>query len=509
VGELYYDGGNQTLRLFLDSNGNNQILATRTWVNSQLADVDVDLTGLATEDYVDTAISNIEIPEVDLTGLATEDYVDTAIANIPPVEESGASIEVSATAPTDPQEGNVWLNTTNGYLYIYINDGDSSQWIQPASPAGAQGPEGPQGPAGAQGPEGPQGIQGTNGTNGTNGVSPNLTIGTVTTGTAAVTITGSTPDYTLNFTIPAAEGAALATANTFTANQIISVTDNTNAALRITQAGTGNALLVEDEANPDSTPFVIKADGKVGIGTASPDNALEVSSLETFEKLNSTQIGFSVFYQATNPQGSLYLGKDREGSAGLFGSGGQYVIAGTGNYPMDFWTNSSKRMTITGSGLVGIGTETAYGTAKLSVSGSVTATDGWTGTNSLAGRLGGVVQSFACERTSTGTATGVMAFGNGTTNLKGLRMPFAGKLIAATLSGITVTGTVTVQAYLNGTANASYQLTGTGSAEDIAQTQDWSSSPLSFTAGQTLGWYQETVPASANGYNVSFYVIFD
>jgi len=141
--------------------------------------------------------------------------------------------------------------------------------------------------------------------------------------------------------------------------------------------------------------------------------------------------------------------------------------------------------------------------------GSVTATTGWAGTNSLAGRLGGVVQSFACERTSTGTATGVMAFGNGNANMKGLRMPFAGKLIAATLSGINVTGTITVQAYLNGSANASYQLTGTGSAEDIAQTQDWSSSPLSFTAGQTLGWYQGTVPATANGYNVSFYVIFD
>ena len=147
VGELYYDGGNQTLRLFLDSNGTDQILATRSWVLEQTPEV--DLTGLATEDYVDTAIDNIEIPEVDLTGLATEAYVDTALDNL-----SGASIEVSATAPTTPQEGNVWLNTVNGYLYIYINDGNSSQWIQPASPAGAQGAKGIQG---EQGPAGPTG----------------------------------------------------------------------------------------------------------------------------------------------------------------------------------------------------------------------------------------------------------------------------------------------------------------------------------------------------------------
>jgi hypothetical protein len=61
--------------------------------------------------------------------------------------------------------------------------------------------------------------------------------------------------------------ASVSTTNTFTANQIVSVTDNTNAALRITQLGTGNALLVEDSTNPDSTPFVVDASGNVGIGT--------------------------------------------------------------------------------------------------------------------------------------------------------------------------------------------------------------------------------------------------
>ena len=38
------------------------------------------------------------------------------------------------------------------------------------------------------------------------------------------------------------------------------------AALRITQTGSGNALLVEDSANPDSTPVVINASGQVVIG---------------------------------------------------------------------------------------------------------------------------------------------------------------------------------------------------------------------------------------------------
>lgn len=58
--------------------------------------------------------------------------------------------------------------------------------------------------------------------------------------------------------------------NTFTANQIISVTDNTYAALRITQLGTGAAIRVEDETNPDSTPFIVDASGNVGVGTTTP-----------------------------------------------------------------------------------------------------------------------------------------------------------------------------------------------------------------------------------------------
>jgi len=66
-------------------------------------------------------------------------------------------------------------------------------------------------------------------------------------------------------------------ANTFTANQIISVTDNTNAALRVTQLGTGNALVVEDSTNPDSSPFVVDASGNVGIGTSSPGSTFPLT----------------------------------------------------------------------------------------------------------------------------------------------------------------------------------------------------------------------------------------
>jgi hypothetical protein len=44
--------------------------------------------------------------------------------------------------------------------------------------------------------------------------------------------------------------------------------NSTSDALRITQVGTGNALVVEDSANPDATPFVVNTTGAVGIGAA-------------------------------------------------------------------------------------------------------------------------------------------------------------------------------------------------------------------------------------------------
>lgn len=70
-------------------------------------------------------------------------------------------------------------------------------------------------------------------------------------------------------------GAYVNVANTFSANQIISV-NSTTAALRITQTGTGNALVVEDITNPDSSPFVVDTDGNVGVGTDTPDIKLDV-----------------------------------------------------------------------------------------------------------------------------------------------------------------------------------------------------------------------------------------
>lgn len=56
-----------------------------------------------------------------------------------------------------------------------------------------------------------------------------------------------------------------------TGSNNLTISLNTSSdALRITQTGTGNALVVEDSTNPDLTPFLISNTGNVGIGVSNP-----------------------------------------------------------------------------------------------------------------------------------------------------------------------------------------------------------------------------------------------
>lgn len=52
-------------------------------------------------------------------------------------EELGgnSNVTISATPPADPAEGDLWWNSDDGRLYIFFNDGTSSQWVD-ASPDG-------------------------------------------------------------------------------------------------------------------------------------------------------------------------------------------------------------------------------------------------------------------------------------------------------------------------------------------------------------------------------------
>ena len=60
------------------------------------------------------------------------------------IDASGVKYFISETTPTGVTVGNGyrWFNTSIGSEFVYIDDGDSSQWVQPLIQPGPQGPRG-------------------------------------------------------------------------------------------------------------------------------------------------------------------------------------------------------------------------------------------------------------------------------------------------------------------------------------------------------------------------------
>jgi hypothetical protein len=69
--------------------------------------------------------------------------------------------------------------------------------------------------------------------------------------------------------------AVAAAGDTMSGALVISA-NSTTELLRVTQTGTGDAIRVEDSTNPDPTPFVVDATGKVGIGVPVPTVSLDI-----------------------------------------------------------------------------------------------------------------------------------------------------------------------------------------------------------------------------------------
>lgn len=99
------------------------------------------------------------------------------------------------------------------------------------------------------------------------------------------------------------------------------VVDNSaNPAVRITQTGAGNALLVEDFNNPDSTPFVINGDGNVVVGKTAPQTtALSGTPIFQVHSPTSNNIGLYSWDSSATSASSIRLFKSQSGTVGTQG----------------------------------------------------------------------------------------------------------------------------------------------------------------------------------------------
>ena len=96
-------------------------------------------------------------------------------------------------------------------------------------------------------------------------------------------------------------------------------------------------------------------------------------------------------------------------------------------------------------------------------------------------------------------------------NHEGAVMPHSGKLVAATMYAEQAVGNLTVSAFVNGTANISYQMSFTSPTQsDHSVIETFYSSPLSFLAGDRLNFGVSTSSLSQlQVVTVTFFVKFD
>ena len=134
----------------------------------------------------------------------------------------------------------------------------------------------------------------------------------------------------------------------------VMVVNATTPALRITQTGTGDSILVEDAANPDSSPFVVTAAGDVGIGTNAPGYKLEVNggASDAMSLFNSTNANGAHLRFAASGTVKSFIG----GAPGFLGSGTADDLGIRAVGSVLFATNgSSVDMTLDSSGNLGLG----------------------------------------------------------------------------------------------------------------------------------------------------------
>ena len=126
---------------------------------------------------------------------------------------------------------------------------------------------------------------------------------------------------------------------TFTTNTAVIEGSSSGDLVRITQTGSGNALVVEDSANPDGSPFVVNSSGYVGIGATTLTGSGTPDETDGGEGIRLLPFGFfgigrsaGITAQFNRSNDGDILGFRRGGatvgSIGTFNTGGTGLTVG-------------------------------------------------------------------------------------------------------------------------------------------------------------------------------------
>lgn len=136
--------------------------------------------------------------------------------------------------------------------------------------------------------------------------------------TAAISITNTTSSTsTTTGALTVAGGVGIGGSLNVGDASVVNV-NSTSTALRITQLGAGNALVVEDEANPDTSPFVIASNGTVIIGHTARVTQVNVLEVHSSAAINSSPAMGVYSWGTLATGGGLNLYKSRSGTVGTY-----------------------------------------------------------------------------------------------------------------------------------------------------------------------------------------------
>ena len=187
--------------------------------------------------------------------------------------------------------------------------------------------------------------------------------------------------------------------------------NSSSAALRITQTGAGNALVVEDSANPDSSPVAVDADGRVLVGYTSSIPAVLTGQFQLTGTTNSGGSIQQLVYSAAANAPRITLGRSNSGTVGT----NAVVLIDENMGEIRFVGNDGTGF-VRGAAIAGV-------------------VDGTPGTNDMPGRLifstTADGASIPTERMRIDSAGQV---GIGTSSITGYRLRIGGSITGATTS---------------------------------------------------------------------------